>query len=823
MRVPRLVLATLALTTGVASADPSYGQPLDSYTLNRAKNEVAELARTENIDADTAALLLKLDVFATSSDTGCPGVDVDVLNGTNRTVWNIEVVIEQKDGGNTRTEKVHLPYMLAKTKAQVTVSCLTDYSSRYSYGGSTPISLSYSAKGSKSIDEALPLMQLQMKDYTDRGLSVSPSPAGTTTLLEHALALDDSAVARELVLGIARTGVGGKELGDAVTASGSGDIADEVVASMKKLPPAQQAQLARTLLASSVADRWSEQLTPMIDRQLCSGARGDVIGLWIQAQGEDGIPIDAYRNQIREKCKPTKADGPGLIAALEKDATRAGPVLDAVDLALFESALASWKNRKDKDAIPTSMGAYLKGSQIAERFDQAAALIPAGGHAIAMGAVAQSPEGAAAAHKAAWLDGAMKKIAKDDVASTVASLTDSLINGSIPVRAMRDAVKALAAYAPETAEGVIVTFANKSSYMFDVTKLQAGGIDISEFLAFNATLGSCNSTVQTLAECADKIATYKDKAGLGALQKVVKTAVKPEFLAGMKDLITPLREPAGLIEIAGKLKTAGFDVGFIADRACTDARDAVRYDDDPEEHLALVEKIDPGSACIEDTKDAASSKHRKAILLGIFAIVGLIVPVPAGTWVARRRWRKLQKQLPAETVDEATTGVKLDDRLGANGVGRVVRDGVAEARRELAGTAISRSLETVDEALLAAATATVARAVKAGDAATLIVRRASDAVYLVALPVRHPRPQVVQRYLGAPWPEHLAQIQRAAGLPVLALIVLCGPDAAEASLVVAHNDGASSSDPDALLDAREARDRGANRFRYVMTLAEKAA
>ena len=828
MRVLRLVLATvptLLATAGSAAAEPSYSQELDKYTLGKAKLEVGELATAEGISAETAELLLKLDVFATSSDTGCPGVDVDVINATPRIVWNVEIIVEQKDGSNKRTDTLHVPYMLPDTKVRASVSCLQDYTyrSRYDTGGNTPISLSYSAKGSKSIDEALPLMQAQKRDYTVAALSVAPSVAGTNSLLEEALLLDDSQAAKELVLGIARTGVGREELGEALAANATGAIADEVAASLKKLPPAQQAQLARTLLASSAAERWKDTLSPMIERQLCSGARADVIGLWIQAQGEGGIPVVAYRDRIREKCKPTAKDGPGLVAALEKDPSRAGPVLDVVDQPLFDNALASWKARKDKDTIPTSMGAYLKGSQTPERFDQAAALIPAGGFGIAMGAVAQSPEGMGGAHKAAWLDTAMAKIAKDDQALTVASMTDLLVGGSIPVAAMREAVKGLAKYAPETAEGVIVAFANKSSTMFDVTKLQAAGIDISEFLAFSANLGDCTASITTLAVCAEGIATYKDKAGPGALQKLAKTAVKPEFVASMKALVTPLREPAGLIDIAGKLSAAGFDVAFIAERACNDARDAVRYGNDPDDHLDLVAKIAPDAPCIAETRDALSSKKRKGILFGIFAILGLVAPIPIGTMVARRRWRKVQKSLPGEVIEETVTGAKLDDRLGARGLGRVLRDGTTAAKRELAGTAAGRALESVDDMLLAAATTTVARAVKSGDAATLIVRRPGDAVYIVALPVRHVRPQVVQRYLGAPWPEHLAQIQRAAGTPVLALVVMCGPDAAEASLVVGHHDGARSSDPEVLLDAKEARDRGANKFQHVTTLAGTSA
>jgi hypothetical protein len=469
--------------------------------------------------------------------------------------------------------------------------------------------------------------------------------------------------------------------------------------------------------------------------------------------------------------------------------------------------------------MPTSMGAYLRGGQSPERFDQAAALIPERGYSIAMGAVAQTPEGAGGAHKAAWLETAMTKVEKTDQGLVVASMTDLLVGGSVPVAAMRETIKGLAKYAPETAEGVVVAFANKSSTIFDATKLQAAGIDITEFLAFNANLGDCTASINTLAFCAEKIAAYKDKSGAGALQKVAKTAVKPEFMSAMKTLVTPLREPAGLIDIASKLSTAGFDVAFIAERACNDARDAVRYGNDVDDHLELVAKIAPDAPCIEETRDAVSSKKRKGILMAIFAIMGLILPIPAGTFLARRRWRKVQKALPGDVIEETVTGAKLDDRLGTRGIGRVLRDGTTEAKRELAGSAAGRALESVDDALLAAATTTVARAVKSGDAATLIVRRASDAVYIVALPVRHARPQVVQRYLGAPWSEHLAQIQRAAGTPVLALVVMCGPDAAEASLVVGHHDGARSSDPEVLLDAKDARDRGANKFHFNTTLS----
>jgi hypothetical protein len=196
--------------------------------------------------------------------------------------------------------------------------------------------------------------------------------------------------------------------------------------------------------------------------------------------------------------------------------------------------------------------------------------------------------------------------------------------------------------------------------------------------------------------------------------------------------------------------------------------------------------------------------------------------MPIGFLLAKKRWKKVQKELPKD-ADVEHTGEKIDDRLGANGLGRMLRDGVAEAKRDLAGTIGGQGLSAIDDAIILAAQGTVKRAVKTGDPATVIIKRPSDAVYIVALPVRDARPQVVQRYLGAPWPEHLAQVQAAAGMPVLTLVIMCGPDVSESTLLVGWHIGNAWSDPDALLDAKEARERGANQFRYTAALTSKAA
>lgn len=813
---PKFVAVTL-LVAGTAAAEPRYSQELDSYTLERAKSELQELAKREGIEGATADLLLKIDVFATSNDTGCPGVDVDVLNATNHVVWNIEAKITQKEGTSDRTDRVHLPYMLPNTKARVQVSCLQDYKSRYSYSPSGGISLSYLAQGSKTLDEALPLMLEQNVDYTNIGATISPTTAERGSLLKAALEMDDPEVAKELVQAIARTGVGRKELGDAIAANGTGAIADEVVNSLAKLPAAQQAQLARTLLASTVALRWKDKLSPMIDTRLCTGNRADVVGLWIQAQGEDGIPVPEFRKRISEKCKPTKVDGPGITAALEKDPERAGAVLDAVDDELFASAVAAWAKVK-APATAASLLAYLKDGQNVARFDAAVKQVTASSMAAAIDSILQTPDGAAASHKAKWITAAFAKIPADEIDLSVTAATRTMVSGSARSPVMRDAIKALAKLSPRAAEDVMLSQAGASSRVFDAGKLPAG-LDVAEFLAWNANLPDCTATVELLTECLEKIAAYKDKSGEGALKKQARTAVKPEFLASVRTLLEGVTDDEALVAISAAFSAAGFDAGFIADRACREAEDALRWEGDPSKSLALATKIAPDAPCVAAVQDKQAGKRRTAWIMGIVGILCLIVPLPIGISMMKRRWKKTLGTLPVEAKDEGTSGAKLEDRLGPAGLGRQLAQAIAEGNRELSGTAIGRALAHVDDAMINAVSGTVRRAVKTADAATIIVRKQSLAIYVVALPVRHPRPQITQRYLSAPWPEHLASIQRAANMPVLAMIVLCGPDAAEASLLLGYSDGATVSDPEAMLDAKEARDRGANKFRSVMTLA----
>ncbi len=811
--IAAFVFAAAAALGGTATAAPSYSRSLDDFTLDRAKEELRSMAKAEGISDDAIELLFKLDVFATSNDTGCPGVDVDVINNTGRTVWNIEVTVTQKDGlTSSRVDKIHLPYMVKDSKVRVSTSCISDYKSRYDYAND-PITLNYDAKGSRSIDLALPEMLKAKRDYVPATMGVAPSNvAQTVNLLEDALAMDDEAVAKELVQAIARTGVGREELGKAVMGNTEGVIANEVLQSLSKLPAAQQSQLARALLGSPAAGGWKDKLDPMIDRTLCTGNRADVIGLWMQAQSESGIPVEYYRKKISAKCAPTAKDGPGFAGAIDKSPEMAG-ALDSLDPALFAQVVGIWK------AKPGSAGhlGFLKLTRDSAKFTEAAGVLRPDLYFDAVLEVIHATDGPAAKTKSDWVAAIGKDVPTAEIDGLVRQAMTKMFDGEVSIPGMRDAIKSYRSLAPSTADEIIANAAAKTSIVFDPTKVKAAGMDLADFLAFEATLGGdCTSNAGMLGECAKKIAANP------AMAKLTKTALKSEFETAMTRIVGDTRDTDTLVALATDLRGAGFDVGFVAQNACRDAMNAVEYNGDPQQYIEIAERIAPNAPCIEDAKDAANKKGRKALMFSILAIAGLLIPLPVGGWLAKRRWKKVQKELPPETTGEPT-GEKIDDRLGANGLGRMLRDGVAEAKRDLGGTAGGAGLAQIDDSIIFAAQGTVKRAVKTGDAATVIIKRASDAVYIVALPVRDARPQVVQRYLGAPWPEHLEQIQAAAGMPVLTLVVMCGPDVSESTLLVGWHIGTAASDPDALLDAKEARERGANQFRYTAALTAKAA
>ncbi|HEY4238305.1 MAG TPA: hypothetical protein VGM88_00740 [Kofleriaceae bacterium] len=801
---------------------PMYSHELDAATEAAARESLLEVAAKdtdvpEDMRAKLADIMLAKNVIATSSDTGCPGVDVDIVNASEKVIWNIAVSIEQKDT-TSRTDKTHIPYMTPHSQVRITVPCVQDYtygSTSYSAGGG--IRVGYDAEGAADLAGALQAMIDQPVDFraTPSGIDVTTEDKSRNMLEATLDTVGDRAAAHDLVMAIAKTGVGTKELGAALAKGGT--VASEVAASMSSLPRDAQAQLGRTLIASTAAIDWKDKLGGMIDGQLCTGVRRDVLALWLRSEAEADIPVVALRDRVRLKCKPNASDAGQLVAAVELAPDYAG-ALDNVDAALFNAVVGKWKASSAADGLlPLGTRSYLRYGGNPERIGKALAIATDDNITDAIDAMIRTPEATpadAVALKAKSIESYVKgsTISDRTKSELVVHLFDSLLDGTVAAPGMRDAIRALKSVDSEAANRSLAKFGDAASKVLDPSPLAAANIEVTDFLAFNAkSLDSCTMTPATLEECAQAITAWNK----GALVPVVAKATRAEFATAARRIV----EIAGgdeQVALGKALIAAGFDHDIAVGPLCDEAERKLADQIDATTVLERVADIDAQAPCIATMNEQAASNHHKAIALAIVAILGIVVPLPAGGFWMRRKWRKVAASLPETLPKSDATGAKLADKLGAAGLERGLRAGVQAVASEVPGAA------GLSDAAASTLAETVRRAVKTGDAATLLRRVPGGALYFVALPLRDPRPQAVQRYLGDEWPGHLAAIQRSVGAPVTALIVFCGPDAKDATLLAATNDGARASDPDALLEAREARERGANSFRHVITLGEGA-
>ncbi len=813
----RLLPVALLLAPHLARANPIWAQELDPSTVASGKAEIVKLLQQEGEDLELADVRLKFDVLSTSDDTGCPGLDVEVFNAMDHTAWAVEVTLNQKLGAKKRSDIIHLPYLPAKTQVKVTVECVENYTTRYSYSyssNSDPIDFDYSAKSVRTLPEAMKAMIDTKADASLESITITPKPSNQT-LMEQALAINDRQMAHELVTAIASTGIGAKELGVALAKKGAlagpNLLAEEVAGSLAKLPAAQQAKLARVLLASPQATQWADRLGPLLDTKLCSGARPDVVALWMMAQTPGGIPVDELRAKVAAKCTLLPSDGAALVTALE-GAPMYASALDKVDAPMFASVVAAW--RASKAPVSYSLPGFLATTGDTARFDTAAALVSDKQVFATIVAMAQgeptdvAEKSEASAHRAAWMAKAATKLGLDDQDDLVRDLFGKLVDGRVKDPAMRKAVRELRDLQPAAADGVVAAYTKDHSKVYDAQKLGDAKLDLLDYLAFSSTeLADCSSNLEALSGCATAIAKRPELIKQG-------DAIKSDFRSVIDQLMSAA--PKGeMVETAKLLDAAGISITPQVDHLCSEIRDALRWNGDYETPLGFVKQIPHGESCVAAIGDEAASKHRTVIIMTILAICGLVLPFPIGGYFLRRRWRKFTASIPTVSAADANAGTRLEDRLGAAGLGNALASAVSEARREtnLAGLAV------VDQAMVERAAATVRRAVKAGDAASALAKIGGQMIYVLALPVRNARPQVVQRYLGAEWPDHLDAVFAAAGAPVTALVILCDATASEATLLVGFTDGTNRSDPDALLDAREARERNANTFRGVMSLA----
>jgi hypothetical protein len=127
----RHVIATVVLVGlahgGIALADTPYARRLDEYTLEKAQTKAAKLVEENDIKLTGEQFMTRQPV-AITDDMMCPGIDLEVVNGSDHTIWKVEVELLQKLGTRKETKRVHLPYLAAQTKARVSFSCLEDSS-----------------------------------------------------------------------------------------------------------------------------------------------------------------------------------------------------------------------------------------------------------------------------------------------------------------------------------------------------------------------------------------------------------------------------------------------------------------------------------------------------------------------------------------------------------------------------------------------------------------------------------------------------------------------------------------------------------------------
>jgi hypothetical protein len=816
-----IAVASVAGLAGTAEAAPPYTQPLDPSTLSLAKTHLEGLLARENIEVtskeEAATTLLSIKPYIFSVDTGCPSVDLIVVNNTEEVHWAVEVTVDQK-GEGVRKDSIWLPVLPPKSVANLTVPCVED-NTYSSYGASRNISLSYDLTSKASAAEALEVMVAQHATYTmSSGSMITTAPASAQPMLAEVLGWDDVLLTAQLVSAIAETGLGVDILAEAIGKNANGQVATQTVIAIPRMRGAAQAQLARALLASSSAATWSDMLLPIIDRKLCTGDRNLTLGLWLRAQSPGAIPVEALRERVSAKCAPGRRDADKLVTALEGSPDLAAAGVDATGAELFGAVLEIWKLKAQINQL-TVLFSYLRGTENEERFTAATAAIPALDLWRAVVAVVQDPGTRIAPAKAAWANASLAQL-RGDASTAVGQATTAMLDGKVPSEAMRSLLLSTP-IAPGAVEQSYVSRATEHPNLFDAAQLRKDNLPVVELLKLDFSLGDCTSELSALVRCAEAVAAPGERPSLADRRKAMSTALRPEVREKFRGLVDRSGNESNYESLAATFTAAGLGPDLVVEHLCQAAALAMQGDVDPSAKLAIAAKLSPTAFCVASLRSSFGATKRKELLLLIFGLLAFIVPLPVGFWFVRRRWRKVKAELqalPGESPAAAPSN-RLVDRLGAASLGRSLREAVSEAARALSSAPAGAALAQVGPATLDAVAHTVGRAVRSGDAATALLRGAGGVIYAVALPSKHARPQQIQRYLGAAWPEHFAAIQRAAGQPVLALILLCSPEAHDATLLVGYSDGVTTSEPEALLDARLARERRANQLSYPITLA----
>jgi hypothetical protein len=535
-------------------------------------------------------------------------------------------------------------------------------------------------------------------------------------------------------------------------------------------------------LAGGAGRSWADKL--------CSD-RPYAIGMLVEEM-VTGSSFEGRGEHVRRYCPPQRADARTYLQVLE---TRPAAIitLDTVDDGLFAVVREEWRKAPPStEALVT----YLSIAKNARRFAAIVELVGRNAQRTVIVALVSSTKKELLAQRVAWVQATLAAI--DDPAQLEPLARDLFVlelTGRIQGDGYKDLLAKLRERAPKALTATRWAVADQKNPVLDVARLAAAGVDAEAFLAFvrDGALASCSPYGTRLLACARTIA----KSEVPKLPALVATALKPEFEKSFQGSQFE-------VGIANELASLGWNLEFIGDRLCKEARGQLRRS--RERALETAKQYTSAAACARSLEAELDTERLVRNLLGM---LGLILPLLLGGALLRRWWRHPPRPEGFET-DGASAAIHRDARLDTF-LGRGLATGVELARRDLA-------LGALGPGVIERATATVKRAITTGAAASLLVRDGETTAYIVALPVRHAQPQLVERYLGAAWPEHVRRVQDLAGSAVSVLVILCGPDAAEATLLVGRHDGAQFSDPDVLLGAREARERGANSFHHIIPL-----
>jgi hypothetical protein len=557
---------------------------------------------------------------------------------------------------------------------------------------------------------------------------------------------------------------------------------------------------AVTVLALLISDAATAEAS-----ELCTDRRF-AMRMWIEALGYS-FPSGHPGALVRIHCPPQRAD---LRVYLETiaDIPARSTSLEGIDDGLFAAVREEWQKVPPNVELLTT---YLVAAKDARRFTEIAALVDAKARLAVITALISAAKNKLSAKRIAWVRTTLAAI--DDPAQLEAIAHDLFVlelSGQLPDDSYKDVLEKLRGRVPNAMSAARWTLIDQSNPVFDVAKLAAAGVDPAAVLAYARTyaLTSCHGGQDEFLACARSIA----KSDIPKLPALVATALKPEFEKHLRSIISSYSSKP---ELVNELAALGWDLDFVGDKLCEEAHGR------PIEHrkplLERAKQLTSAARCARSLEAElaadAEATARRRLLMTLLGVLGLIAPLLLGGALLVRWWRRPPFPLPGSTVAPAAGAAEVsrDARLETF-LGRGLAAGIELARRDLA-------IGAIDPAVIERAGGVVKRAVATGAAASLLVRDGEAVAYIVALPVRTAQPQLVQRYLGAAWPEHVQEVQHLAGAPVTALVVLCAPEATEATLLVGRHDGARASDPDVLLGAREARERGTNSFHHVIPLS----